>query len=542
MPPLNLDAQIGLADARFAWCVRNAERSLARGSSEGAAQWALLAGKLTASFTVSFLAHARLEAVLRRAGRAAPASDQVMLKPASPGRRWLHVLTESHHVGGHTALCRRWIELDGSGDRHDLALTGQDLSKASTNLIDAVRASRGEAFCATPGPTPLVEKATWLRSLAASVDAVVLHTHMWDPVPTMAFGSHGGPGVLMLNHADHVYWTGSSVADLVLNLRPSGELMCLQHRGCDRIARLPIPLPRSPVKSGDAQGLNWRRAQGISDDSVVFLTIGTAYKYAPTPTLSFFAAAKRLLGEMPAAHLVAVGPSSREAHWQELVKSAPGRVHAMGVQTDLKAILAAATVYLEGFPFGSLTAMLEAALAAVPPVMAPALCPLPYRSDDFALQDEPVPEDVDAYVARALALASRQITNPASGGTVRDCVEQLHCEPNWRQHLEPIRQWIDGRPQHAVHEPTVIHALNRERLHYWASFQATGQVDNPVSWVFNRALRAGLRPRIDVEAYRALRRARRAGVQAPVPAVTALGSYLLAALPNRWAMRVYGLG
>ena len=82
--------------------------------------------------------------------------------------------------------------------------------------------------------------------------------------------------------------------------------------------------------------------------------------------------------------------------------------------------MSAATVYLEGFPFGSLTAMLEAALAAVPPVMAPALCPLPYRSDDFALHDEPVPEDVDAYVARALALASRQITNPASGGAVRE--------------------------------------------------------------------------------------------------------------------------
>ena len=122
----SVDAEIRLADSVFEWCVRNVSQQVARGLGEQAIQWALLAGKVANSFCSSSLADEKLESALRRIGLALPMSLVQQTVVRSPNLRWLHVLTCAYETGGHTALCRRWIELDQSRDIHNLALVGQE--------------------------------------------------------------------------------------------------------------------------------------------------------------------------------------------------------------------------------------------------------------------------------------------------------------------------------------------------------------------------------------------------------------------------------
>ena len=385
-----------------------------------------------------------------------------------------------------------------------------------------------------------MERAAKLRSLAEHADVVVLHTHMWDPVATVAFAHPGGPPVLLVNHADHTYWTGASVADLVLNIRPSGESVCFVHRGNERSHRFPIPLPVPMVTRGDPVGLALREALGIPEQATVFLTIGSGYKYVPTGEMNFQDTASCLLQAVPGSFLLAVGPKPGDPRWEALAHQTDGRAIAVGEQTDLRPYLAAADVYLEGFPFGSLTAMLEAVLAGIPPVLAPASCPLPYRSDDFALATLEIPKDSDQYVLMAAELAERIRQDAAISSKWKAIIVEAHCLPGWSKELVALRQIVAAGLPHGPHALVNTAPLRREVIRYWARFakRRRGE-DNAFGYAFRRAMKNKLNPSIDRDMYRALCGADHSGVRVPHPFKSYAASKVLSLLPSAWARKLY---
>jgi hypothetical protein len=453
--------------------------------------------------------------------------------------RWLHVLSRSLATGGHTALCIRWIESDPTDDIHDLALTHQHVAEVNINLLAAIK-NRGGKVISLASTDSLIERAANLRNLSASVDAVVLHLHMWDVVPTIAFANPGGPPVLVVNHADHLFWVGSSIADLVLNIRPSGEGLCEKHRGCDRLFRLPIPLPsitQNP-RITDA-GDRLRSSLGIPPAATVFLTIGAPHKYVPTQTLSFFEAARSILTNLNSAYLIAVGPSADEPRWSSLAHELDGRVIAVGIQKNLGPYFAASDIYLEGFPFGSLTALLEAAQASLAPVLAPAACPLPYRSDDFSLDDLPTPKDTTDYIAIATQLACDPEHSQHLGHSVRRRVFTEHCSPSWTAHLERLRAEVKRVNQHTVNLIGDVEKLPVVISKYWCQFSSSKTKDTAFGFVYRLGMEYGMRPCIDKQLYGAMKKARVAGLNVPTPLKVLYGSWLFSILPTKMAWNVY---
>lgn len=531
-------ACLALSTATFKWCERRALSSASQGNAEHAARWCALAGRLTGPFASETLASPSMEEMLRQC---LPASTPAAARPHVSGAnlKWLHVFSASYSTGGHTALARRWIDLDSSGDLHDLVLTSQDVANAAPALVASVRRRGGSVQALTPIGSSFVTTAEALRTRSAEYDAIVLHVHPWDTVPVIAFGAAGGPPVFFVNHADHLFWFGSSVADQVLNIRPSGEALCHAHRGTDRWLRLALPLADPAPMSRSELGQTLRAELGIAADEMVYLTIGTAFKYHPMQGFSFLEAAEQLLIKVPSARLIAVGPSTDEAGWAALKQRCGGRVHAVGVQTDIQPYLAAADVYLEGFPFGSLTALLEAVLAGLPPVLAPAMCPLPYRSDDFSLAALPVPEDVNAYVAMACALAADPLLRRRLSSELALQVRQWHCQPQWSTQLEPLREMVLAGMPHVPKEMSPVHPLDSERVMYWATFILAKQTDNAFSWVYRAAMEQGLRPAVDLELFSAIRTARTARVSVSNPFVALLGSAVLSRLPRPLAQWTY---
>jgi hypothetical protein len=238
------DATISLDRCRsahrrlFRWCLGRAERSHKHGQDEESARWLLVGAELATVFGCGALASPALEARAVDIGLGLdwPAKDEAA-RPAR-GLRWLHVMSLAYPIGGHTALVRRWIENDESGDAHSLLITWMSGLEIPA-LAGAVRSRGGTVRC-LGAIESLLDRARALRAAAwRGADRVVLHIHNWDVIPSIAFAVDGGPPVLLVNHADHAFWVGGGIADVVINIRESGEDVNVRHRGLSRNAILP---------------------------------------------------------------------------------------------------------------------------------------------------------------------------------------------------------------------------------------------------------------------------------------------------------------
>jgi hypothetical protein len=388
------------------------------------------------------LSSSQLEAELLRAAEALPKSAGAHRH--CPRQRWLHVLNEAYETLGHTNLCRRWIQYS-TKVRHDVIFLDHT-GEIPRNLIDAVQETQGQCivFDAT---TSQLQRAAQLRAYAwEEADVVVLHTHPEDVMATTAFGVAGGPPVLLVNHADHAFWVGCAVADLVLDIRTSGHLWTRQARGVDRAALLPLPLweedsPSEQASTNPHLKLMARKTLGIPEDAILLLTVGSEAKYQPIPSLDFVAAAQEIIKCCDKAYLIAVGPKDR-GDWKAARKITGGRIVALGRQPQTKIYCQAADIYLEGFPSGSLTALLEAAQTGLPCVRSPRDCVPPFCSDGIPLEGVPQPVDVKDYVATVKSLIANPKMRVEMGIELQNLTRDHHCRGGWLTHLRDIQELV----------------------------------------------------------------------------------------------------
>lgn len=432
--------QINFHQAIFNWCLRNGHRSLLRNHLIQSTKWCSLAAEV-AGYGCGWLASAELEALLLKVAQKLPMPTTPPPRPSGP-RRWLHVLTEDHLIGGHTALVKHWIESDPRSDCHNVVVLAKEYRDLEAEALhSAAKATGGETIALGELYARPLECVTALRQLAwAKSDFVVLHTHMWDVLAPLAFGITGGPPVLFMNMADHLFGVGVSVADLMLHLRPQGELLSARHRGIDRSAPLPIPLIERRGDAADTMGSDLRQQLGIPLDALVLLTIGRVAKYEPRDSLDFLQTAKEILSQISGAYLIAVGPSTEHPAWQKAFQETNGKLLPVGEHPDLKPYHACADIYLEGFPIGSLTALLEAGLSGLPCVRVPKTVPSIFKSSGPAVDHLPEPEEPSDYVKMVVELARLgRKTLREQGNELATKIKGYHCGTGWSRHLMDIK-------------------------------------------------------------------------------------------------------
>lgn len=374
-------------------------------------------------------------------------------EPASR-RRILHVATQVLGVGGLTRTIKNWIRSD-PGSCHSLLIVSQGRFEVPSWILEAVHRSGGDLIVLPTGTPPAKAstppaKARWLREVArSSADLVVLHHSAGDVVPILAFAVGGGPPVAVLNHADHLFWLGSTVADSVINQREIGRELSERRRFTRRNLVLPIPLEEPPGRLPRAEA---RRLLGIPDDQVVLLSMGTPYKYIPSDDKNFFETASEILNRNPTAHLYLLGVARGDIA-RHLRDEPHERLHFLGRIEDPSTYQMAADVYMEGFPFGSQTALLEACLAGVPsvPAFAPG-CSLLATSDE-AISDLAVTPAAELdYIERVEFLVRHPSDREAIGAEFRRRVLEYHTGDGWAAALESVYSGLVG----LAHEPGPI--------------------------------------------------------------------------------------
>lgn len=547
----DLQSKLDYADAVAEWFLEMGDAHGRAGRLEEATKCCHVAATILARQNRS-LSSARLESNLRFI---AERLDGQEVPTTQPDERCgsdtcLHVMSAALPAGGITSMVTRWIRND-RGRRHDLALLEQRPSIPDP-LRSAVADAGGRIDVADPHDS-MLRQAAWLRALARrSATRVILHINVADVVYAVAFGSNGGPPVFIVNYTAHAFWTGACIADLVLNVRGSAleQLWTQRHRGISRHAILPIPLqeddpPRALVRRSEERKRRARACIGVPTDAVVIVTVGAYFKYLPTGTLDFLAACEEILRRVPQAHLLAVGfrPDDR---WQAASDRMASRIRAVGLlsPSGVATVHEAADIYIEGFPFGTTTALLEAGLAAMPVVLAPAQCPPPFGSDGVALDATlQRPASVEDYVRTVVRLACRAELREREGERIREAIARHHTGEGWNAYLESA---IARLPGEHVPQACLAPVRTAEPIHeYWAGFvtRISEGYEESCEVAVSKAVSMGLRPKLTSRALQAFRahRSPRAGRSIPLPLLVFLCNGLLQRLPLPLAGRIFRL-
>lgn len=421
----------------FAELVETAWRHLERNDLGAAAAWAQIAGHYAWMNHTGLFASRELERVLGRLGARLPQPDGASSRTTQP-REVLHVVTQCYGTGGSTQAIACWIEQDRS--RHSRVCITRQRGGPPPDKIMVPLDAPADLIRLDMKRGSLMDRAARLRALAVGSDIVVLHLHPYDVVPVIAFaGARGLPPVVYVDHCDHVFWLGASVASVVMHMRDSGRQLAASRRGLDTARSAVVPRPLRPMgRTVDRDEA--KRRLGIDPRHVLLVTAADGSKYRPVGSPSFLELVLPVLERHEHALLHAAGPSP-DGEWQAAAEQTGGRIRALGALPDVRLLQQAADVYLDSFPFSSLTSLLEAGSLGVP-VMTyrghPEDCAV-LGADTRGVDEHMVSAADPAGLERALG---RLITDAGwrrdLGARTERAIRDTHTGEGWRASIERL--------------------------------------------------------------------------------------------------------
>jgi glycosyltransferase involved in cell wall biosynthesis len=423
--------------SRFDAEVRLAGAAYANGELEMAAFYAATAATIATHQHCGIFASPRLESLLNAVGRRIVPSETA----DNPGARRsfkkvLHVGSELAAVGGLTRMISRWIDADA--DRVNSLVLTQHRGDIPQHLTEAVNRSGGRITKLNQTVGSRFDWARSLRRMACAHDVIVLHIHCEDVIPLLAFADQSGlPPVLFLNHADHLFWLGTSVPHLVLNLRDAATNISVSRRGIELSRNFLLPtIVDSTVRVRSRQEA--KLELGLQPDTLLLLSVARKPKYRSLDGVSFADRHVRLLEKFPQARLIVVG-SGEADDWQAAKKRVNGRITGLPEVPDPRLYFEAADIYVDSYPFVSSTSMMEAAGYGLPVVT---IFMLPDEANIFGINHvglvgtslvAKTMEEYDAVLERLIVDA---VFREQKGEAARRAIELFHAPSGWRSHLE----------------------------------------------------------------------------------------------------------
>ncbi|MGD0745758.1 MAG: hypothetical protein ABSA45_11450 [Verrucomicrobiota bacterium] len=442
------------AYARFCGLLTLAEEHAAAGDDAAAVGLAQIAARYTFAGYVGLFGSYRLERLLLELGKRIPSAPPCGARRRDgTSRNILHVLSYGRPVGGDSRCAWRWIQED-CNNRHSVVITTQADVKGIYDIPEVLRTAAehsGGFLRVLQAPTTRhLEQARELRMLCREMDIVVLHLFPYDIVPVLALAADcDSVKTIFVNHADHAFWVGASVAHLVVHLRRQPPHFSEKRRGLDpdRSAILPIPMVHSPPSLTRVQA---KRALGYEADTVLLLTIASPFKYSAPGRVSFLDLVTPVIAKLPQAALIAVGPEAKGA-WRAASIQTGGRIVPLGTRWDNDLLYAAADVYLDSVPFSSTTSLLEAGIQGVP------LLGYCLPEAELALLGPGAPgfeetmelaNDAESYRASLTRLINDAEFRRQSGQRIQSQILSLHTGRNWIQAVNELYARVertDGR-------------------------------------------------------------------------------------------------
>jgi hypothetical protein len=316
-----------------------------------------LAAKFSTNNYCGFYVDSNIEILLNSIGKLIfPNSVKRVNSVAHKKLKILHYATILLDVGGHTRLLENWIKTD-KDNSHDVFVSKQN-SIVPDFFRNTVKSIDGKIYQFND-ELPFVERIRALNEVGEGYDLIVLHHHPDDIIPVIAFSIDGAAPVAILNHGDHKYWVGSSICDILIEIRDNLVSYDKYRREIGCFSLLPIPL-KLPLENSYEES---RRSLGIDEEEIVLLSIGSEYKFLPFEGKNFFEDIIDILNQNDKAKLFLVGIPGDSI----IAMSYPHKnIVYIDPTPEIEIFKQACDIYIEGYPFSSFTAYLEVGVLKKP--------------------------------------------------------------------------------------------------------------------------------------------------------------------------------
>jgi len=358
-------ARIRTNHGRFSGEMDKAEAHLAAGQVDEALLHAHLAANVAAHGHCGIFGSTRLERLIHTVAASIPhktAQPFKRKKRAEDIHKVLHVATKVVAVGGLTRMISRWMDADPG--RLNSFLVTRQRHEIPSHLQEAVARSGGTIHRLNTRVGTQLDWVKQLREIAQDYDLIILHIHCEDLIPLVAFAqAEKFPPVLLLNHADHLFWAGPSVSHAVLSLREAAHDITVNRRGVpvDRSLYLPTLVDASRRQTRE----HAREALQIDADTQLIISVARGAKYRTIDGVPYADRFIDVVKANPRARVMVIG-SGMPADWARANAETSGRIIGLPEQTDIARYFEAADIYVDSYPFSSSTSMMEAACYGLP--------------------------------------------------------------------------------------------------------------------------------------------------------------------------------
>jgi hypothetical protein len=170
--------------------------------------------------------------------------------------------------------------------------------------------------------------------------------------------------------------------------------------------------------------------------------------------VNFAEAHVSLLNKYQNAILIVIGAGDSGEDWSEAIALTEGRIKVLGETKDTATFYQAADIYVDSFPFVSITSLLEAGSYGVPLVSR-----YPYQSDDCGVLGSDMPgladnlirvNNLKEYTQVLVELVENEEYRLSLGEASRDKIAANHWGENWQRLLEDIYSQAMTVPQQTI--------------------------------------------------------------------------------------------
>lgn len=277
---------------------------------------------------------------------------------------FLHVLTKGSKTGGHTRVVERWINNAPKNQKHSVVFISPN-NDEMTLIEQNVKEKNGNCIY-FDNNLSMKEKALKLRKLGLHYQFIILHTHMEEVIPLIAFGTEKFTRpVLLYNHASHMFWLGKSISDIVLDIEKDDEITRIKRNIKDTFF-LGVPSKKINFEKKDEKDKQEiRKKLGLPIDKKIIISSGAEQKYIEICNDSYIDVIKKIVDEDTYCFIIGIKKNNKK--WKKIEKN--GHIVPLGYinfNEGYLDYLACGDLYIDSYPFCGGTASIDAISQSTP--------------------------------------------------------------------------------------------------------------------------------------------------------------------------------
>lgn len=350
--------------------------------------------------------------------------EQVLIKKIThkitlglePKKTELHVASEIYSHGGHTRLLQTLVK--NSLMPVDVLFTRVG-EHQSFNFFDACG---GHVFKLQSKSA--IDSVQEICNTLSQYEKIIVHIHPDDIICSVALSllkRHRPEQIIVfINHSDHAFSVGLESASVVYELSMYGWALRDARRTNKKSSFIGIPITPEPFKPFAL------KSEGL------ILSGGASFKFKPSLGVSLPRIIDQMLGEIPNARVLIIGPKPLDYWWWALRVKYRGRIMIREVMphADYLDFLQKTAVYVDSLPVTGGTGFTEALIngANISGVIGPV--------SGYGLSDMLSAPDVEGFLNTVRSLIENDPVSLQKQETARLQAKSFHSVINVRKRLD----------------------------------------------------------------------------------------------------------